>query len=60
MWEWYHGWWWMSKRITKKQVEEMVRNMKKTKIISERSDKYHEDEGKMADDILKQIQNSDK
>lgn len=57
--EWYHGWW-LPKRMTKKQIEEMLKNMRKTKIISEKSDKYHKDEEKMADDILKQIQDSNK
>ena len=46
--------------MTKMQIEEMLRNMKKTKIISEKSDKYHEDEWKKADDILKQIQDSNR
>lgn len=58
--EWYHGWWWTPKKMTKMQIEEMLRNMKKTKIISEKSDKYHEDEWKKADDILKQIQDSNR
>lgn len=56
MWEWYHGWWWRPKRMTKKQIEEMIKNMGKTKIISEKSNRYHEDEEKKADDILKRIQ----
>lgn len=55
MWESYHGWWWRQKGMTKKQVEEMIKNMKKSKIINEKSNKYHEDEEKIADDILKKI-----
>ena len=39
--------------MTKRQIEEMIKNMGKTKIISEKSNKYHEDEEKRADDILK-------
>lgn len=58
MWEWYHGWWWRPKRMTKKQIEEMVKNMGKSKIINEKSNKYHEDEEKKADDILKKIQDN--
>lgn len=53
--EWYHGWWWRPKKMTKKEMREMVNNMKKTNIIHEKSKKYHETEELEADDILKKL-----
>ncbi len=53
--EWYHGWWWRPRRMTKKQIEEMIKNMKKTGIINEKSNKYHKKEEIEADDILKKL-----
>ena len=56
--EWYH-WWWKPKRMTWKQIKEMVANMKKSWIISKKSDDYHEKEEKEADKILEDLENSD-
>jgi len=53
--EWYHGWGWRPKRITKDQIRKMVKNMEKSKIVVEKSDKYHKKEEREADDILKKI-----
>ena len=58
--EWYYGWWSRPRRITKRQIEEMIKNMKKTGVINEKSNEYHKKEQKEADDILKKIQNNDK
>lgn len=41
--------------MTRKQVQEMVNNMKKTEIISEKSKQYHEKEVIEAEDILKKL-----
>ena len=41
--------------MTRKQIQEMLNNMKKTGIIHEKSKKYHEAEEKEADDILKKL-----
>jgi hypothetical protein len=41
--------------MTRKQIKEMVNNMKKSSIIHEKSRKYHETEEKEADDILKKL-----
>ena len=53
--EWYYGWWWRPKRMTRKQIKEMVDNMKKTNDICEKSRKYHETEEIEAEDILKRL-----
>ena len=53
--EWYH-WWWRPKNMTKKQIKEMILNMKKTKIVSKKSTNYHKMEEKEADDILKKLE----
>ena len=52
--EWYHGWW-RPKKMTKKQIQEMVNNMKKTEIISKKSKDYHKKEELEAEDILKKL-----
>ena len=57
--EGYHGWWWKPKKMTRKQVQEMVNNMKKTEIISEKSDQYHKKEEIEAEDILKKLDKND-
>jgi len=54
--EWYYGWWWRPKRMTKKQIEEMVKNMKKTGIINKKSNEYHKQEEKEADNLLEWLQ----
>ena len=41
--------------MTRKQMQEMINNMKKTDIIQEKSKKYHETEELEADDILKKL-----
>lgn len=56
--EWYHWSWWRQKRMTKKQIQEMVNNMKKSWVISQKSNEYHKKEEKEADDILKKLQNN--
>lgn len=51
--EWYHWWWWKQKRLTRKQIQEMVDNMRKSWIINKKSNAYHVREEKKADDELK-------
>ena len=53
--EWYYGWWRASKKMTKKQINEMINNMKKSGIISEKSKQYHKNEEIEAEDILKKL-----
>lgn len=53
--EWYSGWQYSPKRMTKKQIQEMVQNMKKSKIVTEKSDKYHKQEEGEAENILKKL-----
>lgn len=53
--EWYHGWWWRSKRMTKRQIDEMVKNMGKTKVINKKSNEYHKKEENEAEDIIKKL-----
>jgi hypothetical protein len=45
--------------MTRKQVQEMVNNMKKTEIISEKSNQYHKKEEIEAEDILKKLDKND-
>jgi hypothetical protein len=45
--------------MTRKQVQEMVNNMKKTGIISEKSNQYHKKEEIEAEDILKKLDKND-
>ena len=54
--EWYHGWW-RPKIMTRKQINEMVKNMQKTNIVSEKSKQYHKKEEIEAEDILKKLNN---
>ncbi len=58
--EWYYGWWWRPKRMTKKQIEEMIKNMKKTGIINKKSNEYHKQEEMEAENILKWLQSNNK
>jgi len=53
--EWYYGWWWRSKKMTRKQIKEMINNMKKTDIISEKSKQYHKKDEIEAENILKKL-----
>jgi hypothetical protein len=55
--EWYHGWWGKPKKITKKQINEMVDNMKKTSIINEKSKQFHKKEEVEAENILQKLYN---
>ena len=41
--------------MTKKQINEMVNNMKKTNIINEKSKQYHKKDEIEAEDILKKL-----
>lgn len=54
--EWYYGWW-RPKKMTKKQINEMINNMKKTSIVNEKSKQYHKKEEAEAEDILKKLNN---
>lgn len=58
MYEWYVSWWWRPKRMTRKQINEMVNNMKKSKVISEKSRQYHKKEEIEAENILKKLDNN--
>lgn len=53
--EWYHWGGWRPKMMTKKQIQEMVNNMKKSWIVREKSKQYHEKEELEAEEILKQL-----
>lgn len=53
--EWYHGTWWRPKKMTRKQINEMINNMKKSEIINKKSKQYHEKEEIEAEDILKKL-----
>lgn len=52
--EWYYGWW-RPKKLTRKQIQDMVNNMKKSEIISKKSRDYHKKEELEAEDILKKL-----
>jgi hypothetical protein len=45
--------------MTKKQIKEMVNNMKKSDIISQKSKQYHQKEEIEAEDILNKLMNND-
>lgn len=53
--EWYYGWWHNPKRMTKRQIQEMVRNMQKSSIVNKKSKEYHKKEEIEADNILKKL-----
>ena len=53
--EWYYGWWSRPKKMTKKQIKEMINNMKKSGIISEKSKQYHKKDEIEAENILKKL-----
>jgi len=54
--EWYH-WWWTHKKMTKKQIQKMVDNMRKSWDINRKSNDFHKKEEKETEDILKQLDN---
>ena len=41
--------------MTKKQLQEMIHNMKKSEVISEKAKKYHKKEEIEAEEILKKL-----
>jgi len=53
--EWYH-WWWRQRRMTRKQIQEMIHNMEKSELITEKSKKYHKKEEVEAEEILKKLE----
>lgn len=53
--EWYSGGHYSPKRMTKKQIQEMVQNMKKSQIVIEKSNEYHKQEEGEAENILKKL-----
>ncbi len=53
--EWYYGWWHCPKRMTRRQIQEMVRNMQKSSIVNKKSKEYHKKEEIEADNILKKL-----
>ena len=53
--ETYSNWWSKPKAMTKKQIKEMIKNMKIWWIIKEKSDKYHKSEEIEAENILQQL-----
>lgn len=57
--EWYHGWYWRQKKMTKKQINEMIHNMKKSEIINQKSEQYHEKEEIEAENVLKKLDKDD-
>lgn len=57
--EWYYGWW-RPKRMTQKQIRDMVNNMKKSKIVNKKSNQYHKKEEIEAEDILRRLGIEDK
>lgn len=55
MYEWYNWSSYKPRKATKKQIQEMINNMQKTWIISEKSKQYHEQEERDAENILKKF-----
>jgi len=53
--EWYHSWWSRHRKMSKKQIQEMIKNMQKSNMIDKRSVQYHEQEEKEAENILKKL-----
>ncbi len=56
--EWYSGGHYPQKRMTKKQIKEMIKNMEKSKIITEKSNEYHKKDENDAENILKKLYNN--
>jgi hypothetical protein len=44
--------------MTKKQIKEMIKNMEKSKIITEKSNEYHKKDENDAENILKKLYNN--
>ncbi len=53
--EWYHSWWWIPRKMSKKQIQEMLDNMKKSEIVNKKSKEYHKKEELEAENILKKL-----
>ncbi len=53
-----YKWWWKPKPLTKKEIEQMKKIMKKIPVIKARNDIYHEHEEKKADDEFEKKLNS--
>lgn len=53
--EWYHSWWWIPRKMSRKQIQEMLDNMKKSEIVNKKSKEYHKKEELEAEDILKKL-----
>lgn len=45
--------------MTRKQINEMINNMKKSGIVSEKSKQYHKKEEMEAEDILRKLNKED-
>lgn len=52
--EWYH-WGWQPRRMTRREIQEMIKNMQKTWVIHEKAKEYHKKEEKEAEDILEKL-----
>lgn len=50
-----YSWWWQTKHLSREEIEEMRRNMKKVPVIQLQSDVYHEKEVDAAENILGNI-----
>ena len=57
--EWYNWSHYKPKKATKKQIQEMINNMKKTWIVSRKSKQYHEQQEREAEDILKDLEKNE-
>jgi hypothetical protein len=44
--------------MTKKQIKDMINNMKKSDIIRKKSEEYHREEEKEAENIMKDLNES--
>ena len=53
--EWYYGWGWRPKKMTKRQIQEMLNNMRKSDIVNKKSKQYHEKEEVEAEEIIKKL-----
>ena len=53
--EWYYGWGGRPKKMTKRQIQEMLNNMRKSDIVNKKSKQYHEKEEVEAEEIIKKL-----
>lgn len=53
--EWYYGWGGRPKKMTKRQIQEMLNNMRKSDIVNKKSKQYHEKEEIEAEEIIKKL-----